>query len=104
MEDKLFTLLRIGLEITEPNKEDLSPFIDMSEFKWNELINIAQDQGVLGFTFDGIEKIYSFVEIKKNSTWFYEAYKPEFGISRGERASNTVKCFNHVSVIIIIRL
>lgn len=74
MEDKLFKLLRIGLEITKPNNEDLSPFMDISEFKWNELINIAQDQGVLGFTFDGIEKINSFVEFKKSSTWFYEAY------------------------------
>lgn len=74
MKDKLITLLRIGLEISEPSKEDLSPFIDITEFQWNELMNIAQEQGVLGFTFDGIEKINSFVEIKNESTWFYEAY------------------------------
>lgn len=74
MENRLFSLLRIGLEISTPQNEDLSLFTDIDNQQWGKLISIAQEQGVLGFVFDGIEKIGPYIKIEKNPMWLFEAY------------------------------
>ena len=74
MEDRLFTLLRIGLDISEPRQEDITLFNGMSNSKWGELMSLAQDQGVLGLAFDGVEKIYTLVKFDDRPAWLFEAY------------------------------
>ena len=46
----------------------------MSDINWAELMNLAQNQGVLGFAFDGLEIIDPIIKIEKQSSWFFEAY------------------------------
>ncbi len=74
MEDRLFTLLRIGLDISDPREEDLSVFTGMTNSQWSKLMSIAQEQGVLGLAFDGVEKLDSLVKFDKQPTWLFEAY------------------------------
>ena len=57
MEKKLFTLLRLGLGNSTPEKEDLSDFIVMPAEKWTCLGERAFVQGVIGFVLDGIERL-----------------------------------------------
>lgn len=74
MEDRLFILLRIGLGINASEKEDVSAFTEMTNEQWNELMTLAQEQGVLGLAFDGVEKLDNLVKIDKQPTWLFEAY------------------------------
>lgn len=74
IEDKLFILLRIGLGISDPQQEDLSAFTGMSNSQWSELMSIAQEQGVLGLAFDGVDKLDTLITFGKQPTWLFEAY------------------------------
>ncbi len=74
IEDRLFILLRIGLDISDPREEDLSVFTEMTNPQWSELMSIAQEQGVLGLAFDGVEKIDTLVAFGKQPSWLFEAY------------------------------
>lgn len=74
MEDRLFILLRIGLDISVPSQENISAFKDLTNPQWTELMSIAQEQGVLGLAFDGVERLDTLVNIDKQPTWLFEAY------------------------------
>lgn len=74
MEDRLLILLRIGLDINAIQMEDLSVFTEMNNEQWDELMILAQEQGVLGIAFDGVEKLGTLVTIGKQPTWLFEAY------------------------------
>lgn len=57
MEKELFALLRLGLENTLPEQENLSDFIMLPAAHWTRLGEIAQEQGVLGVMLDGIDRL-----------------------------------------------
>lgn len=57
MEKELFALIRLGLGISEPEKENLSDFIMLPAAHWARLGEIAQEQGVLGVMLDGIDRL-----------------------------------------------
>lgn len=57
MEKELFTLLRLGLENTTPEQENLSDFILLPAARWARIGEIAQEQGVLGVILDGIDRL-----------------------------------------------
>jgi len=55
--EQLLALLRLGLETSTIEKENLSDFIMFSADKWARLGNMARNQGVLGIMLDGIDKL-----------------------------------------------
>lgn len=55
--EQLFALLRLGLNTSTVDKENLSDFIMLSADKWTILGDKALNQGVLGFVLDGIERL-----------------------------------------------
>lgn len=57
MIDNLFTLLRLGLDTSTIEKENLSDFIMLPAEKWASLGDLARNQGVLGIILDGIDKL-----------------------------------------------
>lgn len=57
MTKELLILLRLGLENSFPEDENLSDFIVLSADKWTQLEDVAQKQGVLGIALDGIERL-----------------------------------------------
>ena len=57
MEKELFALLRLGLDNSVPEKENLSDFIMLPAAQWARLGEIAQEQGVLGVMLDGIDRL-----------------------------------------------
>ena len=57
MKDKLFTILRLGLEITNISDERIFSFKGMTELEFEELQLLAQEQGVGGICFSGIQKV-----------------------------------------------
>ena len=57
MEKELFTILRLGLGISTPEKENLSDFIMMSAQQWARLGEKALAHGVLGFVLDGVGRM-----------------------------------------------
>lgn len=59
MIENLFTLLRLGLDTSTIEKENLSDFIMLPAEKWAILGDLARSQGVLGFVLDGIDKLES---------------------------------------------
>ena len=54
---QLFALLRLGLNISSIDKENLSDFIMLPAEKWKSLGDMARHQGVLGIMLDGIEEL-----------------------------------------------
>ena len=59
MIENLFILLRLGLDTSTIEKENLSDFIMLPAEKWAILGDLARSQGVLGFVLDGIDKLES---------------------------------------------
>ena len=59
MEKELFTLLRIGMENSKPEQENLSDLIMLSSDQWTQLGETAVEQGALGVLLDGIERLES---------------------------------------------
>ena len=57
MEKELFTLLRLGLETSTTEEENLSDFIMLPASHWARLGGFAQEQGVLGVVLDGIDRL-----------------------------------------------
>lgn len=57
MKNAIFTLLRLGLNNSTTDKENLSDFIMMTETQWEALGDLARQQGVLGIILDGVEKL-----------------------------------------------
>ncbi len=55
----LFCLLRLGLDTSAIEKENLSDFIMLSSEKWARLGDLARKQGVLGIMLDGVERLNS---------------------------------------------
>lgn len=55
--EQLFALLRLGLDTSTIEKEDLSGIILLPEDKWTILGEMARNQGVLGIFLDGIDKL-----------------------------------------------
>lgn len=55
--EQFFALLRLGLDTSTIEKENLSDFIMLPADKWASLGNMARNQGVLGIMLDGIEKL-----------------------------------------------
>ena len=55
--EQLFALLRLGLNTSTVDKENLSDFIMLPADKWTILGDKALNQGVLGFVLDGIERL-----------------------------------------------
>lgn len=55
--EQLFALLRLGLDTSTIEKENLSDFVMLPADKWAQLGDIARNQGVLGIMLDGIEKL-----------------------------------------------
>lgn len=53
----LFSLLRLGLDNSKPEQENLSSFIMLPAEQWKRLGEIAQEQGVLGVVVDGIDRM-----------------------------------------------
>ena len=53
----LISLLRLGLNTSTIEKENLSDFIMLSENQWVQLGDMARKQGVLGIMLDGIDKL-----------------------------------------------
>lgn len=70
--EKLFILLRVGLELSSVEQEDLSLFSSMAEEEWRGLMNTAQEQGVLGIALDGLSKLGTIISFNTRSTWFFE--------------------------------
>lgn len=52
-----FALLRLGLNTSTIEKENLSDFIMLTEKEWDRFGNMARNQGVLGIMLDGIGKL-----------------------------------------------
>lgn len=57
MMEQLFAILRLGLDTSTIEKENLSDFIMLPEDKWSSLGNMSRNQGVLGIFLDGIDKL-----------------------------------------------
>ena len=57
MTNAIFPLLRLGLDNSTTDKENLSDFIMMTETQWEVLGDLARQQGVLGIILDGVEKL-----------------------------------------------
>ena len=57
MKNVLFPLLRLGLDNSTTDEENLSGIIIQSAKKWDDLGDLAREQGVLGFLMDGVEKL-----------------------------------------------
>ena len=57
MEKELFTLLRLGLETSTTEEENLSDFIVLSAERWARIGDLARKQGVLGIMLDGVDKL-----------------------------------------------
>ena len=57
MEKELFTLLRLGLETSTTEEENLSDFIVLSIEQWARIGDLARKQGVLGIMLDGVERL-----------------------------------------------
>ncbi len=55
--EQLFALLRLGLNTSTIDKENLSDFIMLPADKWTSLGDMACNQGVLGFVLDGVERL-----------------------------------------------
>lgn len=55
--EQLFALLRLGLNTSTIEKENLSDFIMLPADKWSSLGDLARKQGVLGIMLDGIDKL-----------------------------------------------
>lgn len=70
--EKLFILLRVGLELSSVEQEDLSLFSNMAEEEWRGLMNTAQEQGVLGIALDGLSRLGKIINLNTRSSWFFE--------------------------------
>lgn len=57
MKNTIFPLLRLGLDNSSIDTENLSDFIMMTEEQWVSLGTIARQQGVWGIMLDGVEKL-----------------------------------------------
>lgn len=57
MEKELFALLRLGLENTTIEEENLSDFIMLSKEQWARIGDMARVQGVLGVALDGVDRL-----------------------------------------------
>ena len=57
MEKELFALLRLGLENTTIEEENLSDFILLSKEQWARIGDMARVQGVLGVLLDGVDRL-----------------------------------------------
>ena len=55
--EQLIALLRLGINTSSIDKENLSDFIMLPADKWSSLGDMARNQGVLGFVLDGIERL-----------------------------------------------
>lgn len=55
--EQLFALLRLGLNTSTIDKENLSDFVMLPADKWTSLGDMACNQGVLGFVLDGVERL-----------------------------------------------
>lgn len=78
--DTLFSLLRLGLETSTTEQENLSNFIMLTAEQWKILVNLARKQGVLGFVLDGVEKL-------ENSP---------YGLTKGLKASQKLEWIGEV--------
>ena len=57
MEKELFALLRLGLENTTIEEENLSDFILLSKEQLARIGDMARVQGVLGVLLDGVDRL-----------------------------------------------
>ena len=65
-------LLRVGLELSSVEQEDLFLFSNMAETEWRGLMNTAQEQGVLSIALDGLSRLDTSINLNTRSTWFFE--------------------------------
>lgn len=65
-------MLRVGLELSSVEQEDLSFFSSMAEEEWRDLMNTAQEQGVLGIALDGLSRLGTIIYFNTRSSWFFE--------------------------------
>ena len=71
--EELFILLRLGLELSTVEKEDISLFSCLNEEEWRGLMNTAQEQGVLGIALDGLSQLGTIDNLNNtHSPWFFE--------------------------------
>lgn len=82
--EQLFALLRLGLDTSTKEKENLSDFIMLTEVQWVQLGDLARNQGVLGILLDGIDKIentrYGFtreLDVNQKLEWIGEVIQFE---------------------------
>ncbi len=59
MNNPVFPLLRLGLNISTAEEENLSDFILMTSDRWRDIGDFARHHGVLGIMFDGVDKLQS---------------------------------------------
>ena len=83
MEKELFELLRLGLGNSVPEEEALSDFIMLNAEQWVRLGEMAQNQGVMGVLFDGVERLASF----------------GFGATRGLRTEQKLEWIGEVLMV-----
>lgn len=57
MEEKLFIILRLGLDITNPSDEPIRLLKGMKESELDQLRQLADEQGVGGICFSGLQKV-----------------------------------------------
>ena len=57
MTEKLFILLRLGLDLTVVEDEDIDTFRNLQENEWESIRSLASEQGVSGVCFAGVQKV-----------------------------------------------
>ena len=57
MEDCLFTLLRIGLDISQPSIDSCQLLSTLSKKEWISMFSLAEKQAVVVLMFDGLQKL-----------------------------------------------
>ena len=57
MTEKLFILLRLGLDLTVVEDEDIDTFRNLQENEWESIRCLASEQGVSGVCFAGVQKV-----------------------------------------------
>ena len=84
MRKVIIPLLRLGLENSSVEEENLSDFIMLSAKKWEALGDLAREQGVLGIMLDGLERVETSpfgatreLKVKQKLEWIGEVLQIE---------------------------
>ena len=81
MEEKLFIILRLGLDITNTSDEPIRLFKGMTEKELEELRLLSQEQGVGGICFSGIRKVITAIGQEGQSLMDTMAYLKWLGMT-----------------------